>query len=158
MKFLTGTILVSTFVLAEAGCAQKPADVPQPPPPPSKTVATACKPDGTNPRPGVTVAVEVAYDEAHNTAKVVDATDPNKPIYVCEQDKVLWTADHDGEFSEPKFTGPSPFDKPFKHSKRQLKSDTLKKGSAKQHYDYEIFFTYAAKPPAKVDPRIEVMD
>lgn len=144
-------ILIGTLGIASAGCAQKAADG-QPTPPPKTTVTTPCKPDGTNPRPGITVAVLVEYDPVHNSATTADKT-----IYVCEQDKVLWVADYEGDFDEPTFMGPSPFDKPFKHNKRLLKSDTLKKGSAKQHYDYDVYFKYSGKPPAKVEPRIEVM-
>ena len=140
--------ILAVAILLTAGCSKQSArQAPQP---------TACKPDGTTPRPGTTVAVYVDFDPNGNSGKGKASTE-SRTIYMCEQDVVLWVAAH-GDFDEPVFTnGKSPFDKPFKHDKKKLKSDKPKGGSARQGYDYKINLKIGGKS-FDVDPRIEVMD
>lgn len=154
MRVSTAAILLSTLVLAESGCAQKPAEVGQPTPPPQATVAiaTACKPGGI-PRPKTVVTVYVDYEAGK-------ATTANKTIYVCEQDDVEWVS-CDGELQFPKFEAGHPFvdeDKAFNRNKKSLKSGKgLKRGSAKHGFDYTIMLK-VGNTILSVDPRIEVME
>ena len=142
-------VLIGILGIASAGCSQKAAEG-QPTPPP-KPAATACKPNGI-PRPGTTLTVYVEYDSTNKKGVTENGT-----IYMCEQDEITWVSP-DGDFQDPVFstvTG-SPFDKPFKHVNKKLKSDKPKPGSAGRAYDYTINLVVNGSP-YNVDPRIEVM-
>ena len=146
---LAAALLLGATAVTLAGCAHKEAAPPPPPP------STACKPGGIA-REGVPVTVYVNYD-AGDTEHKPSAKTENKQIYMCEQDWVVWQS-NEGEFEEPKFTEGSPFDKPFKHGHKSLKSDRPKAGTAKHGYNYTIGLVVGKNPALDVDPRIEVME
>jgi hypothetical protein len=136
---------LATIVLALPACS-KPSE----PTPPARAVRTACD------RPGIPVTVFVTYDGSANppVAKTI-----NKTVYLCEEkDWVEWVS-CDGEISEPRFNGDSPFSEAPKHEKKSLKSKPPKKGTAGKGFDYTMDFTpTGGGKPVPIDPRIEVMD